>query len=196
MIIARKTFVVDNLKVVEIVAPLKYSNFWITLEISLINSKIIPIPIWSVNCVNTNSTGARTFAITDAKLYVRVVTLLNQDNAKLLQRLKSSFKRRINRNKYESKVTTQAQNQYLDYLIDPSFQIVNILVILSFKHNVVRTRHTGYFLLKVEIKDHNVMIDEANVLYLPVKNNVRTYDNIHKIRTGQRDDYITLCLLG
>ena len=41
----------------------------------------------------TNSTGAETFAITDTKLYVPVVTLLFQDNTKLLQQLKSGFKK-------------------------------------------------------------------------------------------------------
>ena len=44
-------------------------------------------------CVITNSTGAGTFKITDTKLYVPVVTLTAQDNAKLLQQLKSGFKR-------------------------------------------------------------------------------------------------------
>ena len=44
-------------------------------------------------CVITNSTGAGTFKITDTKLYVPVVILTAQDNAKLLQQLKSGFKR-------------------------------------------------------------------------------------------------------
>ena len=48
-----------------------------------------------------------TFTITDTKLYVPVVALSTQDNAKLLQRLKSGFKRTINWSKYQSKVTVQ-----------------------------------------------------------------------------------------
>ena len=71
-----------------------------------------------------------TFAITDTKLYVPVVTLSNQDNAKLLQQLKSSFKRTISWNKYQSKVTTQSPNPSLDYIIDPSFQGVNRLFVI------------------------------------------------------------------
>ena len=39
------------------------------------------------------------------------------------------------------------------------------------------------------------MIDEQNFLDQPVKNNLRTYDNIRKIATGQGDDYSTSCLL-
>ena len=48
-----------------------------------------------------------TFTITDTKLYVPVVALSTQDNAKLLQRLKSGFKRTINWSKYQSKVKVQ-----------------------------------------------------------------------------------------
>ena len=80
---------------------------------------------WSVNCVIADSIGARTFRITDAKLWVLIVTLSTQDNAKLLEQLKSVFKRTINWNKYQSKVASQTQNQYLDHLIDPSFKKVN-----------------------------------------------------------------------
>ena len=88
----------------------------------LINYEINLILTWWSTCVITNSTGAGTFAITDTKLYVPVVTLSTQDNAKLLQQLNPGFKRTINWNKYQSKISTEAQNQYLDFLINPSFQ--------------------------------------------------------------------------
>ena len=67
---------------------------------------------------------ATIFAITDSKLYVPVVTLSTQDDAKLLQQIKSGFKRTVNWNKYQWKVTFQALNPYSDFLIDPSFQRV------------------------------------------------------------------------
>ena len=44
---------------------------------------------------------------------------------KLLEQFKSGFKRTINRNKYQSRKSIERQNQYLDYLIDSSFQGVN-----------------------------------------------------------------------
>ena len=75
------------------------------------------------------------FVITDIKLYVPVVTSLPQENLQLLDQLKSGFKRKINWNKYQSKISVQAQNQYLDYLVDPSFQGVNRLSVLSFQNN-------------------------------------------------------------
>ena len=65
------------------------------------------------------------FTITETKLYVPAVTLPTQDNAKLLEPLKSGFKRRINWNKYEPKITVQQQNRYLNLLINSSFQGVN-----------------------------------------------------------------------
>ena len=80
----------------------------------------------------TNSAGARKFEIRETKLYVPVVTLSTQDNAKLLQQLKSGFKKTINWNKYESNVKTFVQNRYLNHLINPSFQGLNRLFALSF----------------------------------------------------------------
>ena len=80
----------DNETDVEIMVPLKYlSNFWRTLEMPLINCEINLILTWSSTCVVTNSNGAGTFAITNTKLYVSVVTLSTQENAKFLQQLKS-----------------------------------------------------------------------------------------------------------
>ena len=70
-------------------APLKYlSSFWKTLEIPLINCEVNLILTWSSNCVlvsTANANQAATFAITNTKLYIPVVTLSTQENAKLLQ---------------------------------------------------------------------------------------------------------------
>ena len=88
---------------VEIMVPLKYvSNFCRTLEMPLINCEVNLILTWSSTCVITNSTGAETFETTDIKLYVPIVTLPIQDNSKLLQQLKSGFKRVISWNEYLS----------------------------------------------------------------------------------------------
>ena len=51
------------------------------------------------------------------------------------------------------------------------------------------------FFLTVEIKDYNVMIDGQNFFDQTVKNDLRAFDNIPKIATGQGDDYTTGCLL-
>ena len=94
----------------------------------LINFEINLILTSSDKCVLSNDMKAKTFAITDTKFYVPIVTLSIQDNAKLLQQLKSGFRRTINWSKYQSKVSIQAPKPYLNYLIDPSFQGVNIII--------------------------------------------------------------------
>ena len=81
---------------VEIMVPLKcLSNFWRTLEMSLINCEVEIILTWSANCVTIYTDVANqvpTFTIAETNLYVPVVTLSIQDNAKLLPQLKSVLK--------------------------------------------------------------------------------------------------------
>ena len=81
----------------------------------IINCKVNVILTWSENCVivytDVADQGA-TFRITETKLYVPLVTLSTQDNAKLLTQVKSGFKRTINWNKYLSKPELLAQIQF------------------------------------------------------------------------------------
>ena len=94
------------------------------------------------NYVFTDSTGAQTFAITDTKLDVPEVTLSIQVNTNIQQQLKSGSKRTINVNKYQSKLLTQALNQYLHYLLHPHFQGPDRRFVLSFDDNKVSVGHT------------------------------------------------------
>ena len=127
--ITGKSPAAGNTKDVEIIVPLKYlSNFWRTLEMPLINCEVNLILTWSKNCVISFATGETKFAITQAKLFAPVVTLSTHNNAKLLQQLKSGFNRTINCNKHESNIKTFAPNRYLNHLINPSFQGVNIFL--------------------------------------------------------------------
>ena len=102
--------------------------------------------------------------ITDTNFYVPVVTLSTQDNVKLLKQLESGFKGTVNWNKYQSKVTQQISNRNLDFLIDSSFQGVNRLFVLSFEDRRVLETYKQYFLLTVEVKHYNVIIDGRNLL--------------------------------
>ena len=86
------------------------SNFWRTLEMPLANYGINLILTWSENCVICEVIRVTTFAIKNAKLYVPAVTLSTQNNTKLLQQLKSGFKRIVKWNNYQSKVTMQNRN--------------------------------------------------------------------------------------
>ena len=170
----------NGTKNVEIMVTLKYlSNFWRTLEMPFINCEVNLILTWSSTCVlvATNIDGQNaTFAITDTKLYVPVVTLSTQENTKFFQQL-------------------LAQNPNLNHLVEPSFQGVNRLFVLAFENDDHRTSDDRYYLPTVEIKDYNIMIKGENFFDQPIKNRGVTYDNIRKIATGQGDDYTTGCLL-
>ena len=94
--ITGKALTVGNTKDIEIVTPLNFlSNFWRTLEMSLINCEFNIILSSSADFVISCATGATKSAITDAKLYVLIKTLWTQNSATLLRQLKSGFKTTI-----------------------------------------------------------------------------------------------------
>ena len=137
-----------------------------------------------------------TFQITDTKLYVPVVTLSKENDIKLLEQLKSGFKRTIKWNKYRSQMTIQPQNNNLNYLIDPTFTNVNRLSVLSFSRNSntdSRYSYSNYYLPKVEINDFNILIDGKSFFDLPVKNAKEAYEKI--IEISNNNDYTTGNLL-
>ena len=189
----------DDTKIFWTIVPLKYlSNFWRTVEMQLISCEISLILIWSDRCFvidNSIDNQEPIFTITDTKLYVPVVTLSIQDNLKLLEQLKSDFKRTNNWNKYEPKVTVEQRNQYLHFLIYRSFQRANRLFVLSFEDTNRRTSYKRYYLPLVEIKYDNIVSDRQNVFDQSIKNNLITSDNIQKIPIGQGNDYMNGCLL-
>ena len=92
--------------------------------------------------------------MTDTKLYVPVLTLSTQDNTKLLQQLKSGFKRVINWNKYLSTPELLAQNPNLNHLVETSFQGVNRLFALAYENYTQRTSAKSYYLPNLEIKNY------------------------------------------
>ena len=66
---------------------------------------------------------------------------------------------------------------------------------LSYENEDDRLRRTVYYVPKVEIKDCNVKIDGRNYFDQPINVDIKTYENIWKIATGQGYDYTTFCLL-
>ena len=70
--------------------------------------------------------------MTNTKLYAPLVTLSKENDIKLLEQLKTGFKRTIKWKKYRSQITVQRQNKNLNYLIDPTFANVDRLFVLSF----------------------------------------------------------------
>ena len=182
------------------VLPLKHlSNFWRHLDIPLINCEVQLILTWSKNCVLIDKStreanyGAdlnvyeidnpenETFKITDVKLFVPVVTLSKEADIKLLEQLKTGFKKTIKWNKYRSQMSIQLQNNNLNYLIDPTFTNVNRLFVLSFpKNNNADSRYSfsNYYVPKVKVNDFNVLIDGKSFFDLSLKNDEEAYEKI------------------
>ena len=159
---------------VELAIPLKYlGNFWRALNIPLISCEVFLELKWNKNCVITNleqrdigggnrdnaPTGA-TLAINDCKLHVPAVTLSKDDEIKLLTNLKSGFQREIIWNKYRSQMTTEAINNNLNILVDPTFTNVNRLFVLAYQNADDRQSLSQFYLPNVMVKDYNVIIDK------------------------------------
>ena len=137
---------------------------------------------WDKNCVitsqqiginlnggNTAAPTGATLAINNCKLYVPIVTLSKDDEIKLLTNLKSGFIREIEWNKYRSQVSTEAINNNLNILIDPTFTNVNRLFVLAYQTADDRQSFSQFYLPRVMIKDYNVIIDKLAFFDLPIK---------------------------
>ena len=192
---------------VELAIPLKYlGNFWRALHIPLISCEVSLELKWDKNCVITSSeqkdigggnrdnapTGA-TLTINDCKLYVPAVTLSKDDEIKLLTDLKSGFKREIIWNKYRSQMTTEAVNNNLNILIDPTFTNVNRLFVLPYQNADDRQSFSQFYLPNVMVKDYNVIIDKLSFFDLPIKTKEEAYEKI--IDIGRNNEYATGNLL-
>ena len=123
-------------------------------------------------------------------MHVPVVTLSKENDTKLLEKLKSGFKRTVKWNKYRSQMTIQPQNNNLNYLIDPTFTKVNRVFLFSFAWNVRgnhRDSFSYYYVPNVEIKDFNLLIDGKSLFDLPVKNEEEAYEKI--IEVSRNNNY-------
>ena len=140
---------------------------------------------------------AATFAITDTKLYVPVVTLKAEDNVKLSKLLNEGFKRLVYWNKYKV-ILKDYDNDYIRERLDASFQGVNRLFVLAYArgNNVTNENsYRKYFLPRLKIKNYNIEIDGRNFYDQSINDLIKQYDEVRKISTRQRDDYTTGCLL-
>ena len=201
----------NGMQEVEIAIPLKYlGNFWRALNIPLISCEVSLELKWNKNCVITSlkerqvdagppvirdgaPTGASQ-AINDCKLYIPVVTSSKDDEIKLLTNLKSGFTREIEWNKYRSQMTTEAINNNLNILIDPTFTNVNRLFVLVYQTADDRQSFSQFYLPKVMVKDFNVIIDKLAFFDLPIKTEEEAYEKI--IDISRNNEYTTGNLLN
>ena len=134
---------------------------------------------------------AITFAITDRKLYVPVVTLKTEDNAKLSKLLNEGFKRSVYLNKYKIISKGYAANENIRERLDASFQGVSKLFVLAYQRgdaNYVNEEAFKCFLPKITTEKYIVEIDGRSFYDQSINDSIKQYEEVRKISTGQGDD--------
>ena len=167
------------------------SHFWRSLEISLINCKVELSLDWSENCILSTGGNNGIFVMTDAKLYIPVVTSLPEDNAKLSKLLSEGFKRSVYWNKYKVipirtvEIAANNEEKYIRGLLDSNYQGVKRLFVLAYKNTAGNNQvsiHSfrKYFLPRVRVENYNIEIDGRNFYNQPVNDSIKQYDVIRK----------------
>ena len=126
-------------------------------------------------------------------LNVPAVTLPTDDNVKVIKKLASCFKRKINWNKYQS-IMKNAGAKHIFRFFNWSkssrhiytFCFIKWEWLIKFQEILSSNRKKKYY---------NVMIDGRHFFDQPVKRDIRTYDNMPKIASFQGDDYTIWCFL-
>ena len=194
-----KSNIIGNLTIAETknnvktVVPLKHlSNFWRSLEMPLINCKVKLSVRWNENCILSTGGENPIFVITDAKLYVPVVTLLAEDKAKLSKLLSRGFKRSVYWNKYKVipnkfvEIAANNEEKTIRELLDSSYQGVKILFVLAYNNTadnnqVTIDSFTRYFLSSVKIENYNIEIDGRNFYDQSIKDSIKEYNEMSEL---------------
>ena len=193
---------------VKIAVPLKcLSNFWRSLEMTLINCKFELSLKWIEHCVLSTANAINvTSGITNAKLYVPTVTLSAEDNEKLVKKLIEGFKRLVYWNKCKVIDNTVVgipvanTEKHIRELLDSSYQGVKRLFVLGYDNAASDDQDSvnssqKYFLPRVKIENYNIEINGRNFYYQPMNDLIKQYDKVRKVSARQGDDYTTGCLL-
>ena len=157
---------------------------------SLINCKVELSLSWNPNCVLSNLVGNSAFTKTDAKLYVPIVTLSAEDNAKLSKLLSEGFKRPVYWNKYKIMPNkTYDENDTIRELFDSSYQGVKRLFVIAYRdhggaNRVTHDSHRRYFLPRIKTESYNIEIDGRNFCDQPINDLIKQYDEVRKVSTG------------
>ena len=157
----------NSVKDAKVVVPLKYlSNFWRSLEMSLLNCKVYLELNWIDDCILSSAGNSAKFEITDAKLHVPIATLSTKDSANLTKQLNEGFKRSVYWNSYETKpakVIEKGKNLY--ELLNASFQGVKRLFVFAYfivdcgNDDAGIKDNKKYFRPRRKINNYNVLID-------------------------------------
>ena len=171
-----------------IAVPLKYlSNFWRSLEMSLINCKIQLKLIWAKYCVlsgggteniiNDNDNDNNIiFTIKDTKLHVPFVTLSARDNQKLSKLLSKGFERSVYWNEYKRKSENKNPTNEYRYFLESNFVEVSRLFVLVYSSQddaYKRVNTIKYYLPKIITKNYNMIINGKNFYDQPIDSNIK-----------------------
>ena len=130
------------------------------------------------NCILFSAGTAATFAITDTKLYVPVVTLKTEETVKLSKLLNEGFKILVYWNKYKT-ILNDYDNEYIRKRLDASFQGVNRLFALAYARGNNVTNENSYrtnFFPKLKIKNYNIEIDGRRFYDQSIIDLIKQYD--------------------
>ena len=182
---------------VKVVVPLKYlSNFFRSLEMSLINCKIKLNLTWKKECVLSNQDVAAVFIINNTKMYVPVVTLSKEDNKDFIEQQNKGFQRSIYSNEYKTKeINENADANVFKYTnLDPSFQGVNRLFVMAYNRangQPTRNEQQKYYLPRTDLEKYNVIIDGRNFYDNPIESDIEKYRELKDVMIGKGEDYTT-----
>ena len=190
-----------------IAVPLKcISDFWRLLEVFLINCKVelkLMLTNHSVLSANgndnddTNSNNS-IFTINDSKLNVPVTTLSAKDNRELWKLLSKGFERSVHWNEYKTKNKNKNTANNYRYFWDSKFVGVKKLFVLAYSNqdeNAKRYKVRRCYLQKSIIKNYNVIISGKNFYDQSIDSDIKRYEEIRKLTSGQNEYYTTACLL-
>ena len=190
---------------VKVVVPLKYlSNFFRSLEMSLINCKIKLNLTWKKECVLSSNDGDAVFIINDPKLYIPVVTLSKEDNKDFIEQQNKGFQRSIYWKEYKTKSQTEnADANVFKYInLDPSLQGVNRLFVMAYNRLADANDHQFninsqqiYYLPRNDLNKYNVITDGRNFYDNPIESDTEKYRELKKVMIGKGEDYSTESLL-
>ena len=189
--------------------PLKYlSNFWGSFEMPFINCKVELKLRWKKLCVfsvagtdndnGNNNDNNIIFIINDTKVYVPAVTLSARGNQKLSKLFSKGFERSLYWNEYKRKSDNKNISNEFRLFLQSNFVGVNRLFVLVYTNQDVaskRFKAKRNYLTKGIIDKYDVNINGKNFYNQPIDSDIKRYEEIKKLTTGQGEDYTTECLL-
>ena len=150
------------------------------------------------NVTYNNDDDTIIFTMEDTKLYVPVVTFSTRGNQKLSKLLTKEFERSVFWNECKTKSDNKSTTNEYRFFFDSNFVGVNRLFVLIYSNEHAASKRfkvKRYYLTKEIINDHNVFINRKNIYDQAIDSDIKRFEEIRKLTTGQGEDYTTGCLL-